>query len=96
MEKIYKQIGEVELALNMYVPNNWTANDRRAAILFFFGGGWMGGTVQQFKPQCEYFAAQGMVAFTAGLQGQVTTWYNPLRMCGGRKGCHTMDRQSCQ
>ncbi len=33
--------------------------------MFFFGGGWRGGTPGQFEHQCRYLADQGMVAITA-------------------------------
>jgi len=36
--------------------------DKRPAIVFFFGGGWTSGTVKQFEPQAEYLASRGMVA----------------------------------
>ena len=41
------------------------AEPPRAAILFFFGGGWSGGTPLQFAPQCQALAARGMVAVSA-------------------------------
>ena len=36
-----------------------------AAIVFFFGGGWVGGTPKQFFPHCTYLASRGMVAISA-------------------------------
>ncbi len=42
-------------------PADWKATDQRPAIVFFFGGGWVGGTVNQFLWQSEYLAARGMV-----------------------------------
>ncbi len=39
--------------------------DKRAAIVFFFGGGWVGGTPQQFYPHCKYLASRGTVAMSA-------------------------------
>jgi len=32
------------------------------AIVFFFGGGWTGGTPEHFKMQAEYLASRGMIA----------------------------------
>ena len=34
----------------------------RAAIVLFFGGGWVGGSPEQFAPQARHFADRGMVA----------------------------------
>jgi len=58
---IYKQTTQGELAMYVHFPKDWTANDKRPAIVFFFGGGWRRGTVEQFLPQAEYLAGRGMV-----------------------------------
>ena len=61
----YKTIGDVELRLWVFNPEEHQAVDRRPAIVFFFGGGWRGGTPGQFRAQCEYLADRGMVAIAA-------------------------------
>lgn len=62
---VYKQVNEVALKLDVYKPMSWQASDRRGAIVFFFGGGWRGGSTQQFAPQCKHLAGRGMVAIAA-------------------------------
>ena len=62
---IYKQTLQGELAMYVHFPKDWTANDKRPAIVFFFGGGWRTGTVEQFVPQAEYLAGRGMVTARA-------------------------------
>ncbi|MFK7982707.1 MAG: alpha/beta hydrolase [Saprospiraceae bacterium] len=62
--EIYKSIEEVELKAWIFNPPNHQASDKRPAIVFFFGGGWNGGTPAQFIKHCEYLAARGMVAIT--------------------------------
>ena len=57
----YKRAGDRELKLFVEKPVGWKATDTRPAIVFFFGGGWVGGTPEQFKPQSEYLATRGMV-----------------------------------
>ncbi|MFI3305755.1 MAG: alpha/beta hydrolase fold domain-containing protein [Rikenellaceae bacterium] len=37
----------------------------KAAIIFFHGGGWSGGSYTTFLQHCEYLATQGIVGFTA-------------------------------
>jgi acetyl esterase/lipase len=64
-QHLYQETGEVKLSLHAYYPLQWKASDQRAAIVFFFGGGWVGGNPVQFKPQCEYLASRGMVAMSA-------------------------------
>jgi acetyl esterase/lipase len=56
---------QVRLKLHVFKPDGHRASDRRPAIVFFFGGGWVGGTPKQFYPHCEYLASRGIVAMAA-------------------------------
>jgi acetyl esterase len=58
---VYKTVGDVRLKLYVDKPADWKATDKRPAIVFFFGGGWVGGKVTQFQRQSEYLASRGMV-----------------------------------
>ena len=60
-ELVYKKVADRELKLFVEKPADWKAADKRPAIVFFFGGGWVGGTPTQFKMQSEYLATRGMV-----------------------------------
>ena len=60
-QKVYKTVGEVQLKANIYELEKSQAR-KRPAIVFFFGGGWRSGSVNQFRYQSEYLARQGMVA----------------------------------
>jgi len=62
---VYKTIGEVELKLHIFEPAGRGAKKSLPAIVFFFGGGWTGGTPTQFYHQCDYFASRGMLAISA-------------------------------
>ncbi len=65
-EKIeYKKSAQGKLFLHVTKPGEWKASDKRPAIVFFFGGGWTGGSPKQFIPHCEYFAKLGFVTFSA-------------------------------
>ncbi len=61
----YKTVGETKLALYIFNPEGPKVSDSRAAIVFFFGGGWTSGSPGQFEQQCRYLASRGMVAITA-------------------------------
>lgn len=63
--KVFKTIGNVKLHMRIYLPEGHKSTDKRPAIVFFFGGGWMGGSPKQFAPHAKYFASRGMVAMTA-------------------------------
>ena len=56
---------EVQLKLHVFLPDGHKASDKRAAIVFFFGGGWVGGSPSQFYTHSEYLASRGMVAMSA-------------------------------
>jgi len=58
---VYKTVDDIPLKLLVDKPADWTADDKRPAILFFFGGGWVGGSVAQFERHSAYFASRGMV-----------------------------------
>ena len=57
----YKKVAERELKLLIEKPANWNASDKRPAIVFFFGGGWVSGSPKQFQKQSEYLATRGLV-----------------------------------
>jgi acetyl esterase/lipase len=59
-----------DLKLYVFKPVGWKATDGkpgtgRPAIVFFFGGGWTGGSPGQFLEHCKYLASRGMVAIAA-------------------------------
>ncbi|NQU37222.1 MAG: alpha/beta hydrolase fold domain-containing protein [Actinobacteria bacterium] len=62
---VYKTIGERELKADILYPDDWSANDKRSAVVFFSGGAWRSGTTRQFAKQAAYFAKRGMVAVRA-------------------------------
>jgi acetyl esterase len=63
--EVFKTVGGTKLYLHIFEPEGHAANDQRPAAVFFFGGGWNGGTPKQFEPHCRYLASRGLVAITA-------------------------------
>jgi acetyl esterase/lipase len=62
---VYKALESSELNLHVFNPSGLVPADQRPAIVFFFGGGWNGGTPRQFYQQARDFAALGFVAISA-------------------------------
>ena len=60
--EVYREVNGVKLNAYIFTPPGHRASDRRPAVLFFFGGGWKGGSPGQFLPQSLYLAQRGMVA----------------------------------
>ena len=58
---IYKKVENRELKLLVEKPKDWKVSDKRPAIVFYFGGGWVGGNPVQFEKQSQYLASRGMV-----------------------------------
>jgi len=59
---VYKTTPQGDLRLHLFECGEGTG---RPAIVFFFGGGWVGGNPQQFFPHCRHLASLGMVAISA-------------------------------
>lgn len=64
-QETYKQVGDVTLRIDIFEPKQKVQGKKYPAIVFFFGGGWTGGSPAQFYPHCEYLAGRGMVALAA-------------------------------
>ncbi len=63
---VYKSVNTTQLTLNVYQKplQTFEHNALRIGIVFFFGGGWRVGRINQFAPFCESFAQQGYVCIT--------------------------------
>ena len=59
---VYKKVGQRSLKLFVDQPEEKTAATEKPAVLFFFGGGWVGGTPTQFARHSKHLASRGMVA----------------------------------
>ncbi|MEO9473989.1 MAG: alpha/beta hydrolase [Cyclobacteriaceae bacterium] len=64
-ELIYKVVGEDSLKMVFHYPDNFKSSKRYPTIIFFFGGGWNGGSIAQFENQAKYLAQRGMIAVLA-------------------------------
>jgi len=62
---IYKKTPQAELTLHIFRPEEPASKGGRAGIVFFHGGGWVGGEPAQFFQQSRYLARLGMVAASA-------------------------------
>ena len=64
--EVYKTASGDDLWIYRFDPEGHEPKtDKRPAAVFFFGGGWNGGTVTQFEQHAKYLAARGMVALVA-------------------------------
>lgn len=62
---VYKVIDEDTLKLTFIYPDKFKEKKTYPTIIFFFGGGWNSGTINQFRPHAEYLASRGMIGVLA-------------------------------
>ncbi len=62
---LYKQIDTTKLNMEVYYPESLDKAKEYPSIVFFFGGGWNGGSLEQFEPHAKYFSQRGMICFIA-------------------------------
>ena len=60
---LFKVIDGDSLYLHVFQPKE--IKTPTAVIVFFFGGGWVGGNPKQFYQQSDYFASRGILAISA-------------------------------
>lgn len=62
---IYKKSPQGDLAFHLFYPGGEKPDKPAPAMLYFFGGGWVGGHPRQFYPQAEHFNKYGIVGVCA-------------------------------
>jgi len=61
----YKQSGGKPREMEIYFPPNHDPSKSKVpGLILFHGGGWSGGTLDQFRVACAYFASRGLVCAT--------------------------------
>ncbi len=67
------------LNLHVFNPAGFDAMKPCPAIVFFFGGGWNGGTPDQFYPQAKYFASRGIFGICAEYRTKTSHGVHPSK-----------------
>ncbi|MDC1106005.1 alpha/beta hydrolase fold domain-containing protein [Prolixibacteraceae bacterium] len=62
---LYKKTEQGELYLHAFYPKDFSPHDSRPTVVFFFGGGWVGGNPKQFYQQASHLIKLGFVCFSA-------------------------------
>ena len=60
---LYKQVDSISLYMHVSYPADFDPAKSYSSIVFFFGGGWNGGTVEHFEHHATYFSRRGLVCF---------------------------------
>ena len=62
---VYKTIGDVQLKMHIFELPERNLKKKTPAVVFFFGGGWVGGNPKQFYAYSKYYACRGMLTMSA-------------------------------
>lgn len=60
-EFAYKETPEGELRIYFKMPAGWSVTDKRPVMIFFFGGGWSGGSPFACVKEADHFTKSGIV-----------------------------------
>jgi acetyl esterase/lipase len=60
----YKTVGDRELSLHLFYPENYQTSDSRPAFVTIHGGGWTNGTPRRFYPYAKALAEKGYVGIS--------------------------------
>ena len=82
----YRKVGETELKVWIFEPAQKSGKPL-PAIVFFCGGGWVGGSPTQFEPQSRHLAARGMVAIVADYRVKTRQDAKPADCVADAKAC---------
>jgi acetyl esterase len=95
--RIYKVVEGDSLKLSIVYPENFDAEKKYPAIIFFFGGGWRRGTVQQFAPHCNTLAGKGMIAIAANYRVQSRNNSTPFdAVADAKSAMRYLRRHACE
>ncbi|MEY4798262.1 MAG: hypothetical protein RI978_563 [Verrucomicrobiota bacterium] len=82
----YRKVGDTDLNVWIFEPAQKSAKPL-PAIVFFFGGGWSGGSPTQFEPQSRHLAARGMIAIVADYRVKTRQDAKPADCVSDAKAC---------
>ena len=82
----YRKVGDTELKVWIFAPTSKVTKPL-PAIVFFFGGGWSGGSPTQFEPHSRHLAARGMIAIVADYRVKTRQNAQPADCVSDAKAC---------
>ncbi len=96
IELIYKQIDTTKLKMLVYKPENIKPASRCNAMVFFFGGGWVGGNIKQFEPFAIHYATKGMVTVLVDYRVKSRNGTTPFESLKDAKTAMRYLKQNCK
>lgn len=78
VEVVYKSIDTLQLKLYIDYPGDMKETEKRPAVVYYFGGGWIGGNVSHFKPQADSLVKKGLITVRVNYRVQGKHKVSPL------------------
>lgn len=95
-QMVYKQIDTTSLTMEVYQPLKMELSKKYPALVFFFGGGWKGGTIKHFEHHAQYFAKRGMVCFLVDYRVETRHGTTPFESMKDAKSAMRFVRANAQ
>ncbi|MGJ8724046.1 MAG: alpha/beta hydrolase [Roseibacillus sp.] len=90
--EVYRTIDELEL--KVHILGETDPKNPKPAIVFFFGGGWNGGSPEQFAKQGHHLAERGMIAILADYRVKSRNKVKPVECVKDAKACLAWVREN--
>lgn len=91
----YRETGATPMRLFVVKPAGWKADDHRAALMFFFGGGWTTGTPANALTWARFAAKLGMVGIAPDYRTKGRNDTSPLAsVADGRAALHWVEEHA--
>lgn len=92
--EVYRTVDRKEL--KVWIFGDSSPEAPKPAILFFFGGGWTGGSPEQFAKQSQHFAERGMIAIVADYRVKSRNKVKAVECVKDAKACLAWVRENSQ
>jgi len=93
---IYKTIDKTDLRMDIFNPISHYSTDKLPCILFFHGGGWKGGGLDQFQPHAKYLSSRGIVAINVEYRVETIHKTSPLECVKDAKSAFRWVRKNAK
>jgi len=93
---IYKKVDTTILKMNVLYPDSIEKNKQYPCIVFFFGGGWKTGSVNQFRNQANHYTKNGMVCFLVDYRIKLRQGTTPFESLKDAKSAIRFIRKNAQ
>ena len=91
---IYKVTNSCSLKMEIKYPAEIKVGETYPGMVFFFGGGWINGSIKQFMPEAEYFVKRGLVCFLVDYRVQSRQGSTPFESLMDAKSAIRYIRQN--